>query len=362
MASDSSRIVASLPHGPGNPRNSEGAFIDGRDGRILFAYTRYRGESWSDHAQADIVARTSADDGRTWDDQERVIVANDGAQNVMSVSLLRDTEGRLGLFNLRKDGFNACLPYLRRSDDDGLTWSAPRRCIPVPGYFVLNNDRVVALRSGRLVMPVGYHRPCATLRGGFKVDGSAVGHDARATAVFYLSDDQGETWYEAPGALVLPVPSATGLQEPGVVQRTDGSLWAWFRTDTGRQWQSVSTDEGLTWSWPEPSVFQAPTSPLSMKRDPWSGDLLAVWNDRSGRWGLPEPAKSSWNRTPLVMAWSRDDGATWERPRVIEDDPERGFCYIAIHFTPAAILLAYCCGGRGSGVLQDACIRRLERA
>jgi len=160
---------------------------------------------------------------------------------------------------------------------------------------------------------------------------------------------------------VLPVPSGTGLQEPGVVQRTDGSLWAWFRTDTGRQWQSLSTDEGLTWSWPEPSVFQAPTSPLSMKRDPWSGDLLAVWNDRSGRWGLPEPAKTSWNRTPLVMAWSRDDGATWERAEVIEDDPERGFCYIAIHFTPEAILLAYCCGGRGSGVLQDACIRRLAR-
>ncbi len=361
MAPESSRIVATLPHGPNNPRNSEGAFATLRDGRLLFAYTRYRGTSWADHAVADIAARYSADGGRTWSAEDRLLVPNDGTQNVMSVSLLRLADGRLALFNLRKDGFNACLPFLRVSQDEGETWSVGSRCIPVPGYFVLNNDRVVALRSGRLAMPVAYHRPRGARQGGFLVDGTGLGHDSRALAVFYLSDDQGQTWYEAPDALPLPVRSGTGLQEPGVVELSDGRLWAWFRTDTGRQWQSFSSDAGLTWTWPEPSAFHSPASPLSMKRDPVTGELLAVWNDRSGRWGLPEPAKASWGRTPLVIAWSRDEGATWEREQVLEDDPERGFCYVAMHFTPDAVLLAYCCGGRGAGVLQDACIRRLER-
>lgn len=361
MAPASNRIVASLPHGPGNPRNSEGAFIDLRDGRILFAYTRYRGESWADHATADIAARTSSDGGCTWSAEDRLLVPNDGSQNVMSVSLLRLADGQLALFNLRKDGFNACIPFLRTSADEGESWSVPARGVPVPGYFVLNNDRVVALRSGRLVMPVAYHRPRGPRQGGSAGDASSLGHDPRAVAVFYLSDDQGRTWYEAPDVLPLPVRSGTGLQEPGVVELAEGRLWAWFRTDTGRQWQSFSTDAGLTWTWPEPSVFHSPASPLSMKRDPQTGQLVAVWNDRSGRWGLPEPAKSSWGRTPLVIAWSRDEGATWERAAVLEDDPERGFCYVAMHFTPDAVLLGYCCGGRGSAVLQDACIRRLQR-
>ena len=82
-------IVAILNHGPGNPRNSEGAFIDRRDGSILYAYTRYRGESWSDHATADIVGRTSVDGGRTWSSAEHLLISNDGALNVMSVSLLQ---------------------------------------------------------------------------------------------------------------------------------------------------------------------------------------------------------------------------------------------------------------------------------
>jgi sialidase-1 len=357
MTHPASTVVVTLNHGPGNPRNSEGAFVDLRDGRILYAYTRYCGQNWDDDAVADIVGRTSVDGGRTWSAADRLIIRNDGALNVMSVSLLRLADGRLAMFNLRKDGVNACIPFLRTSQDEGETWSASSRCIATPGYFVLNNDRVVALRSGRLVMPVAYHRPCCVRQGG----SSQVTEDGRALAVFYLSDDQGASWYEAPDVLPLPVRSGTGLQEPGVVELADGRLWAWFRTDTGVQWQSFCRDGGMNWSWPEPSVFQAPTSPLSMKRDPFSGDLVAVWNDRSGRWGLPAPEQSSWGRTPLVLAWSRDEGATWERARVLEDDPARGFCYIALHFTREAILLAYCCGGRGGGVLQDSCIRLLDR-
>ena len=82
-----SDTITNLFHGEGNPRNSEGAFVELKDGRILFAYTRYKGASWADAATADIVGRISADGGRTWGDW-KLIFAN-RAQNVMSVSLLR---------------------------------------------------------------------------------------------------------------------------------------------------------------------------------------------------------------------------------------------------------------------------------
>ena len=49
-----SDTITNLFHGEGNPRNSEGAFVELKDGRILFAYTRYKGASWADAATADI--------------------------------------------------------------------------------------------------------------------------------------------------------------------------------------------------------------------------------------------------------------------------------------------------------------------
>src|SRR5262245_16081764 len=45
-----------LPPGPGNPRNSEGAFIALKDGRVLFVYTHFTGGG-SDHAAAHLAAR-----------------------------------------------------------------------------------------------------------------------------------------------------------------------------------------------------------------------------------------------------------------------------------------------------------------
>lgn len=115
-----------------------------------------------------------------------------------------------------------------------------------------------------------------------------------------------------------------------------------------------------------PSAFRSPNSALSMKRILATGHLLAVWNDQRPRWKLPPSATgtghsiiSSWGRTPLVAAWSVNDCRNWRGATLIEDDPRRGFCYTAIHSLKDAVLLAYCCGGVGGGVLQDMRIRRL---
>lgn len=72
-----------------NGRNSEGAFVTLRDGRIIFAYTKYTTADRHDHAPSVIAARVSLDDGLTWTDQDRVLVDHADALNVMSVSLLR---------------------------------------------------------------------------------------------------------------------------------------------------------------------------------------------------------------------------------------------------------------------------------
>ena len=122
------QIVLELPPGPGNPRNSEGTFATLRDGRVLYAYTRFATEireGIPDSGDAEIVARFSADGGRTWTTNDTTVVANEGAFNVCCPSLLRLQDGDLALFYLRKNSQRDCIPLMRRSADEGATWGAP---------------------------------------------------------------------------------------------------------------------------------------------------------------------------------------------------------------------------------------------
>lgn len=329
-----------LPPGAGNPRNSEGAFLPLKDGRILFIYTHFTGGG-SDHAAAHLAARFSSDEGKTWTTQDQPILSNEGKLNVMSVSLVRLTSSAIALFYLQKNALDDCRLYLRRSVDEGQTWSEPTLCIPDAGYFVVNNDRVITLKTGRLVVPASRRN----------APGSATPHPG--IAVCYLSDDSGNSWRRSKTELRPPSDSKTGLQEPGVVELKGGRLMMLCRTDQGCQYRSYSEDAGETWSPAEPSDIKSPVSPASVKRIPKTGDLLLVWNDHtqidSARQGT---------RTPFSVAISQDEGQTWTRRKTLEDDPDGWYCYTAIEFVGDQVLLGHCAGDSKVGRLNRTQITR----
>ena len=328
------KVALELRPGQDNPRNSEGAFIQLRDGRIMFAYTRYYGTSGSDHATADIAARYSSDKGATWTEKDEIVVKNHGGMNVMSVSLLRLQSGEIALFYLLKNSAKDCRPVMRRSFDEGKTWSEATLCITDEvGYFVLNNDRVIQLRDGRLLFAVARH--------GFR-DGK---FDNMGVVMTYSSDDNGNTWRRGKSVLDVVAPSGNkyAAQEPGVIELKDGSVLLWIRTNADSQFMSRSQDRGETWSVPQPSWLRSPLSPASIKRLP-SGDLLAVWNDHESRPAMRTRHKraNGW-RSPLAAALSGDEGITWHGAKLIEDDPEGWFCYVAIEpLDDGTVLLGYC--------------------
>ncbi|MCX7886299.1 MAG: glycoside hydrolase [Verrucomicrobiae bacterium] len=330
------------------PRNSEGAFVTLKSGRILFAYTQFYGGA-ADHSPARIVAIHSDDGGRTWSKEPRTIVENEGGANVMSVSLLRLKSGKIALFYLLKNNLLDCRPYVRFSGDEAQTWSEPKLVVPAPGYFVLNNDRVIQLSSGRLVVPVAFHRSRDTDPQSYK------SFDARGIVLWYLSDDEGQTWTEAPTWWAAPVHSSAGLQEPGAVELADGKLFSWARTSLGTQYGFTSSDRGVRWSAPEPTPLKSPCSPASIKRLPGSSDLLAIYNDHSGEFPFVKN-----RRTPLVAAISSDGGKTWPIRKLLEGDPDGWYCYTAIHFVDNAVLLGYCAGDKKVGGLNRLRIRRLS--
>lgn len=333
---------------PGNPRNSEGSFLRLRDGRIAFAYSRYRGNSADDHAYAEIACVFSSDNGETFGD-ERIFVKprleeQYDETNCMSVTLMRMANGDVGLFYLLKRHNIVSEYLLRRSSDEMETFGEPVLCVAdMPGYYVVNNDRVVRTSAGRLIVPAAHHP-------------SAMGHhgkvscDGRATAAFYASDDDGFTWRRISDMIALTggAYSGTGMQEPGLIELTPGVLYAYFRTDLGRQYESVSIDGGASWFPAQPSRFTSPASPMLIKRNEFNGKLYAVWNPVPEYYGRTRAKVWTGGRNPLVIAEGEFDGRGihWGAPKVIEDDPNAGFCYPAILFLgEREAVMSYCAGG-----------------
>ncbi|NLF92294.1 MAG: exo-alpha-sialidase [Oligosphaeraceae bacterium] len=345
---------------PGNPRNSEGAFLSLRDGRVIFIYTRYEGHDPEDNASADLALLESADDGLTWPKAPRIVLARGNADNIMSVSLLRLHSGRIMLLYVRNftspDGEQHCVPYEAFSDDEAATWTTPRLVLPDSGYHVVCNDRLVQLSTGRIIIPVSPW-----------IEVTAPERKKVMVTHFLLSDDEGATWRSCRDYWYPPV-NTKSLQEPGVVELADGRLWAWARTSSNYQFGAYSSDGGETWSEVKPLLaFCSPLSPMTVKRNPVSQRLTAVWNDHQPRWNVPVPTEKipHWKecktagRTPFVLAESGDEGQHWQAT-LLEDDPKRGFSYTAMHFTSTALLLGYCCGGlNGTMMLQDLKIRRI---
>jgi len=315
-----SKVVADvlkLNIGPNNPRNSEGDFITLKDGKILYIYTHYTGTSADDNASAYLAGRYSSDEGKTWSQEDVKIVDKEGDMNVMSVSLLRLKNGKIAFFYLKKNSTTDCIPMIRISSDEAKTWSNPLPCITdKKGYFDLNNNRVIQLKNGRLLMAENL---------GDIPKGSLL---HKGSLWSYYSDDNGQSWKSGEE---VSNPAKVLTQEPGLVELKNGNILMFIRTMSGVQYYAYSKDKGETWSAIEPSNLKSPCSPASITRIPSTGDLMVAWNDN----GINQ------KRTPLNIAISKDEGKTWIHNKILENDPKGMYCYSAIHFIGKDFLLGY---------------------
>lgn len=310
---------------PEVPRISEGDFVKLDSGKILTVYGKFRGQH--DFAQASLMARMSMDNGSTWGD-EKILITPDAHLNVMSVSLLRLSSGKIALFYAIKDAVDDCYPVMRISTDNGESWSEPTPCIPSQaGYHVLNNSRVIQLKNGRILLPVARHEVKPHKQDKRKFDT----FQEDGTIFCMYSDDEGATWMKGE---CVPSPDIENLtkQEPGVVQLQDNSILLYVRTKLGYQYFSKSFDNGITWSLLEQGTLQSPNAPALIIRDPYTDALVAVWNESSDA------------RTPLTIAVSFDEAKTWTHKRILKDAP-LWYCYPAIEIpSPNILLISYCFG------------------
>lgn len=334
-------VVLELPPGEDNPRNSEGDFIRLESGDILYVYTHYYGASGDDHATARLCSRITKNYGATWSEEDEVILDNEGQLNVMSVSLLRLRDRSIALFYLVKESAGDCRPYLRYSYDEGETWTDRVQILPEASYNVINNSRAVLLQEGRIILPVARH----AYRGG-----DVYNYENKATLFCLISDDGGRHWSKSE-----EVPNSRDImyQEPGVVELADGRLLMTIRNASGRQYFAFSDDRGATWSDSTPSILVSPASPATIKRQPGSDNLVAIWNE--------SPDK----RNPITIALLSPDGSEFLAKKTLDksfDNETQGFCYPALFFIDAnTFLVGYCCGKGYYGLSASRIVRaRIE--
>ncbi len=252
-------------------------------------------------------AATSDDDGKTWSEPRLVIDpvdAPDGlARRALVGNFWTDPTGRLWLFYDQSLGYfdgraGVWAITCDNPDADEPTWSTPRR---LANGATLNKPLV--LKSGAWLLPVSLWTRSrigpARLRELFhELDGERMAH-------VYESTDQGKTWKRR-GGVLFP---KSQFDEHMFVELKDGRLWMLARTDYGIA-ESYSTDEGRTWSEPQPSKIGHTSARFHLRRLA-SGRLLLV---KHGKIEERTPKRSH-----LTAYVSDDEGQTWRGGLMLDE-------------------------------------------
>ena len=354
------RIVKTVETSQDNPRNGEGSFIRLNDGGVMLAYSRFGGEG-GDHDHSRIVGITSYDEGETWSGERELFNDDYECRNNMACAFVRMPNGEIGACYLRKnnepDGTISCMPVFRYSSDEGKSWSKLVFCTDEIGYYCGTNAASVVTSAGRIITPVSFA-------------GNAVHrYDLEAGIVrFFCSDDCGRSWHEDMSSIKAPYGDRAGLQEPGVLELPDETLWCHMRTVYGFQYQSFSKDGGKTWTVPEPALlFPSPDSPMRVNK--LGAKVIAVFNPvghspyaaHNTPWGAPQ-------RTPIMLAVSGDGGLSFAKPAkefswnlfnahrqhcfLMEGDPADSYCYPAMIRVNGGYLVTYYCDAGSHRVLN----------
>ena len=293
------------------------------------------------------MAITSGDGGVTWSRPSCVLKPSKlGCDTVSGLSLLRMENGDIGLFfMLHSEPGWVNRICLARSRNEGKTFSRVNKECAFDiynGYFVLQNDSVIRLSSGRILIPLTYHTGSRRDLPDSHVEDIAYGG-------FTYSDDDGKTWKTSTDELYQTFSStSTGLRHAGAAEIAPDTLRAFWATDMGCQYSSFSTDGALHWTPAEPGRFTSPCSPMRVFKTS-DGAFFGIWNpvpDYNGR--KTDPATRGLNT--LVISELSGDTLRPGEIKEIENDASRGFTDAAVlENGDGSLLLAYSSGSAADG-------------
>lgn len=211
----------------------------------------------------------SLDGGRTWSAPSVVV---DSSLDDRDPSVMQTRRGTLLLSyfsaSVSGDGAGRTGVYVARSDDEGVTWSAPVK-IETTLAGGATTAKIAELGNGDLLLPLY----------------GATSRYARSAVV--RSADDGLTW-PAATEVVIRSSSLLDLVEPALVELDDTRLMMLMRTERSSfvAMVSHSPDAGLTWTEPVSTGIKALASDvLRLPAGPRRGSVVHTWGDWSSRYG-----------------------------------------------------------------------------
>lgn len=175
---------------------------------------------------------------------------------------------------------------LVKSEDDGVTWSAPINITPQikdPSWRLLlqGPGKGISLRDGTLVFPAQFR------------DGAGVPH-----STLFFSQDHGKSWQMGTGA-------KSKTTEAQVVELGDGTLMLNCRDDRGGSRSILTTrDLGSTWQ-------EHPTSRKALPEPVCMASLIRLDTERWGPILLFSNPNQTRGRQRMTVKVSKDEGLTW---------------------------------------------------
>ncbi|MER7249538.1 sialidase family protein [Kribbella sp. NPDC000426] len=273
----------------------------------LLAFAEARRTWCADSQEIDLVLRRSEDDGRTWSATQTVLSGTDSDPAAVATrgnpAPIVDYEtGRIVLLSTMDPGTTSRprTPYVQFSDDDGKTWSKAENI----------GDQIDDPTWGWYATgPVHGIQFTRGAHAGRLVAGTNYDNGAGQNAgQLVYSDDHGETWHK--GATDLR--SDATPQEISVVEKVDGGVYAGARNNAGTSGASrmaaVSNDGGQTFAAPFATIagLTTPVVQGSLQR------LKAVdQGDKYNRILFAAPADPD-RRRYMTIRSSFDEGKTWQ--------------------------------------------------
>lgn len=302
----------------------------------VLAYCEARRSSRSDWGTIDIMLRRSTDGGRTWDDPKKIAdVPGPKTKNPVALAQKLGNPDDITYNNpvafADRNGsvhFLFCLEYARcfamHSNDDGVTWSAPKEITATFEAFRPDYDwKVLAtgpahgiqLSTGRLVVPVWL----STGTGGHA-------HRPSVTSTIY-SDDHGETWHR--GEIAVPnTDEWVNPNETVIAELADGRVMLNARSESPVHRRLVTISPNGATGWSKPRFDDALLEPICMasivrhskKPSADKNRLLFVnpHNLESAR-GNAKPGTGR-DRKNLTIRLSYDEGETWPVSKPLDPD------------------------------------------
>ncbi len=215
-----------------------------------------------------------------------------------------------------------------KSNDGGRTWSQPQELVAgdVGGRGPVKN------------------KPIAAADGAWLAPASVEGE--RWDAFVDISRDGGQTWTKSAtvplrrqglaesgdGTAAEPneLVRGKGVIQPTLWESAPGVVHMLLRSTEAQIYRSDSCDGGLTWCTAYPTALPNNNSGIDLVRMD-SGALVLAYNPVPANWGP---------RSPLVLAVSTDNGQTWRKETVLEEEPGE-FSYPAIVAKGDQVYLTY---------------------